>query len=104
MGRRQVFGLTGVPIYPTTGFLPAIASHSYPEQCLMMAIVPEYRYGLAPDSDRVPSYDAPQKGANQQQHSIYCRAIYASILNIEILDFLIGFLNNIPLLYSELLY
>jgi hypothetical protein len=62
MGRRQVFGLTGVPIYPTTGFLPAIASHSYPEQCLMMAIVPEYRYGLAPDSDRVPSYDAPKKG------------------------------------------
>jgi hypothetical protein len=66
-GRRQVFGLTGIPISSPTGFLAAIASHSYQEQCLMMAFVPEYRYGLAPDSDRVPSCDAPEKGQTNDE-------------------------------------
>lgn len=38
----------------------------------MMALVPEYRYGLAPDSDRVPSYDAPKKGQtnDNDQHIV----------------------------------
>jgi hypothetical protein len=59
MGHRQVFGLTGIPAIRSTGFLPAIASRSGKEQCLMTAFVPEYRYGLAPDSNRIPSCDAP---------------------------------------------
>jgi hypothetical protein len=54
--RWQVFGLIGAPTIDRIGFLPAIASRPE-EQCLMTAFVPKYRYGLAPESNRVPSFE-----------------------------------------------
>jgi len=36
----------------------------------MTAFVPIYRYGLAPDSNRVPSYDAPTGSKPTAKHNI----------------------------------